>query len=124
MDKTIIRTYLQRLAGRAASPRMEVGGWSYRVANHLAPERYEYLTDWQPLTGAEILPAGKTILLATDVTLPDDLSEHTEHLHSGLKRLQGHPYQVVLRELETLRGRPERLKEWARLAIGLAEEYA
>jgi len=61
---------------------------------------------------------------SAQVTLPDDLSEHTAHLHSGLKRLQGHPYQVVLRELETLRGRPERLKEWARLAIGLAEEYA
>ncbi len=61
---------------------------------------------------------------SAQVTLPDDLSEHRSHLEAGLQRLQGHPYQVVLRELETLRGRPERLKEWARLAIGLAEEYA
>ncbi len=59
---------------------------------------------------------------SAQVTLPDDLEEHRRHLKSGLRRLRGHYYQVVLRELETLRGRPERLRDWARLAIGIAEE--
>ncbi len=61
---------------------------------------------------------------STQVTMPEDLEEHRQHLESGLKRLQGHYYQVVLRELETLWGRRERLREWARLAIGIAEKYA
>ncbi|NLG25279.1 MAG: alpha-mannosidase [Clostridiales bacterium] len=115
MDKTIIRTYLQRLAGRAASPRMEVGGWSYRVANHLAPERYEYLTDWQPLTGAEILPAGKTILLATDVTLPDDLADGDlvdclalrVACLEGYLRVDGEVYAGIDRNRDRIPLRPE-----------------
>ncbi len=61
---------------------------------------------------------------SAQVTLPDDLSEHREHLESGLKRLQGCHYQVVLRELETLRGRENRLREWAKLGIEMAEKYS
>lgn len=61
---------------------------------------------------------------SAQVTLPDDLEEHRRHLESGLKQLKGHYYEVVLRELETLRGRPERLRDWARLAIETAEKYA
>jgi hypothetical protein len=61
---------------------------------------------------------------STQVTMPEDLEEHRRHLKAGLKRLQGHYYQVVLRELETLFGRPERLRDWAKLAIGIAEQYA
>ena len=61
---------------------------------------------------------------SAQVTMPDDLEEHRQHLEAGLKRLQGHPYQVVLREVETLFGRPERLRDWAKLAIGIAEKYA
>ena len=58
------------------------------------------------------------------VTVASDLSEHRQHLEAGMERLRGLHYQVVLRELQTLDGRPERLREWARLAIDLAEEYA
>jgi hypothetical protein len=46
------------------------------------------------------------------------------HLEQGVRKLQGHHYQIVLRELQTLNGRPERLREWARVAIELAERYA
>ena len=61
---------------------------------------------------------------AAQVTVNATLDEHRAHMESGLKRLQGHFYQIVLRELETLNGRPNRLREWARLAIELAEKYA
>ena len=61
---------------------------------------------------------------SAQVTLTSDLSEHRQHLQAGMERLRGMHYQVVLRELQTLDGRPERLRDWARLAIGLAEEYA
>ncbi len=61
---------------------------------------------------------------AAQVTLPDTLDEHREHLEWGLSRLHGHPYQIVLRELETLRGRSDRLRNWARLAIEMSEKWA
>jgi len=61
---------------------------------------------------------------AAQVTLPKDLSEHKEHLDKGLAQLQGIPHQIVLRELQTLRGRPNRLRDWARLAIRLEEQIA
>ena len=61
---------------------------------------------------------------AAAVTLPDDLSAYQQHLNEGLRKLQGCHYQVVLRELETLKGHPDRLKEWARLGIELAERHA
>jgi len=61
---------------------------------------------------------------AAQVTLPDDLSEHEAHLEHGLRILQGHPYQVVLREIETVKGDPDRLRDWARLGISIAEKYA
>ncbi len=61
---------------------------------------------------------------AAQVALPDTLDEHRAHLEWGLSRLQGHPYQIVLREIETLRGRNNRLHEWAKLAIEMAEKWA
>jgi hypothetical protein len=38
--------------------------------------------------------------------------------------LQGFHYQIVLRELQTLSGHPDRLHEWTRAAIEMAAEYA
>ncbi len=61
---------------------------------------------------------------AAQVTLPDTLDEHRAHLEAGMSRLQGHFYQVVLRELETLHGHPNRLRDWARLGIEMAAKYA
>ena len=61
---------------------------------------------------------------AAQVTVNATLDEHRQHLDAGLKRLRGHYYQIVLRELQTLHGRPERLRDWARLAISLAEKHA
>ena len=61
---------------------------------------------------------------AAQVTVNPTLDEHRRHLEAGLRRLQGYSYQIVLRELETLNRRPERLREWTRLAIELAEKYA
>jgi len=61
---------------------------------------------------------------AAMVTHADDMEPIERHLEVGLRKLQGFHYQVVLRELETLAGRPERLREWARAAIALAERFA
>ncbi len=61
---------------------------------------------------------------AAAVVFPDDLAPIRTHLEQGLRKLQGHHYQIVLRELETLQGHPDRLREWAQTAIELAEKYA
>jgi hypothetical protein len=61
---------------------------------------------------------------ATDVVYPHDLSPIRHHLEAGMCRLHGHPYQVVLREVETLHGHPERIREWAQTAIQAAERWA
>jgi hypothetical protein len=58
------------------------------------------------------------------VVFPDDLEPIRRHLDEGLRKLHGHSYQVVLRELETLQGHPNRLREWASLAKELAARWA
>lgn len=61
---------------------------------------------------------------ATDVVRHDDIEPVRRHLDEGLRKLRGCHYQVVLRELETLAGHPNRLREWADTAKQLAEKYA
>ena len=61
---------------------------------------------------------------AAAVTFADDMNSIRQHLMEGMRKLQGHHYQVVLREVETLHGRPDRIKEWARTAIAVAEQFA
>ena len=43
---------------------------------------------------------------------------------TACSKLQGHHVQIVLRELQTLAGHPDRLHVWTRLAIEAAERYA
>jgi hypothetical protein len=59
---------------------------------------------------------------ATDVVYMPDLAPIRKHLERGLRVANGTPIQIVLQELETVAGRPERLKEWAQAAkeIGAA----
>jgi len=59
---------------------------------------------------------------AQAVVYPADLEPVRRHLEEGMRRLRGCHYQIVLRELETLRGNPNRLREWAQTAIAAAEQ--
>jgi hypothetical protein len=61
---------------------------------------------------------------ASDVVFADDTAPIRRHLESGARRLQGRYYQIVLRELQTLAGHPDRLREWTRLAKAAAEQFA
>jgi hypothetical protein len=53
---------------------------------------------------------------ATDVVFAPDMAPIRKHLERGLRTARGTPIQIVLQELETVNGRPERLKEWAAAA--------
>jgi len=61
---------------------------------------------------------------ASDVVFPDDPARVRDDLMEGTRRLQGHYYQIVLRELQTLAGHPHRLHEWTRFAKEAAEKYS
>ena len=60
---------------------------------------------------------------ATDVVFPDDVETIRQDLEAGRRQLQGFHYQIVLRELQTLSGHPDRLQEWTRAAIEMAAKY-
>ena len=60
---------------------------------------------------------------ASDVVFPDDVETIRRDLEQGCKQLQGFHYQIVLRELQTLSGHPDRLHEWTRAAIEMAAKY-
>ena len=61
---------------------------------------------------------------ASDVVFGDDASQIKNDLMEGARQLQGHHYQIVLRELETLAGHPRRLHEWTQSAKEAAEKYS
>jgi hypothetical protein len=61
---------------------------------------------------------------ASDVVFPDDVETIRRDLEQGCKQLQGYHYQIVLRELQTLSGHPNRLNEWTQAAIEMAHKYA
>lgn len=61
---------------------------------------------------------------ASDIVFADDASRIRQSLMEGTRQLQGYSYQIVLRELETLAGHPNRLHEWTRFAKDAAERYA
>jgi hypothetical protein len=61
---------------------------------------------------------------ASAVVFAKDAAQLEGDLMDGARQLQGFSYQIVLRELQTLAGHPERLHEWTRLAKKAAERYA
>ena len=62
--------------------------------------------------------------LSAHVMLPDDLGSVKTNLEIGAQKLKGLSYQIILREVETLAGHRDRLKEWTELAIAAAERFA
>jgi hypothetical protein len=60
---------------------------------------------------------------ATDVVFAQDLAPIRKHLEEGMKLSRGCYRQIVLRELQTLNGHPERLREWATVAKEIAQKY-
>ncbi|HGE71012.1 TPA: hypothetical protein ENX78_09265 [Candidatus Poribacteria bacterium] len=60
---------------------------------------------------------------ATDVVF-GDLDSIRKHLDEGMKIVKGCYVQIVLRELQTLNGNNQRLKEWADIAKEISAKYA
>ena len=58
---------------------------------------------------------------ASEVVMPDTVDGIRKDLQEGTRMLRGRCYQIVLRELQTLAGHHDRLREWTREAVGAAE---
>ena len=61
---------------------------------------------------------------ASDVVFAEDPAALKRDLEEGMRRLRGCYAQIVLRELQTLAGHPDRLHVWTRLAQEVAAKYA
>ena len=61
---------------------------------------------------------------ASDVVFAEGDEAVRRPLDEGARKLRGRPYQIVLRELQTLAGHPDRLHVWTRLAKEAAEKHA
>lgn len=61
---------------------------------------------------------------AGDVVFAEGTTTIRRDLDVGLRRLRGRPYQIVLRELQTLAGHADRLHVWTRLAKELGARYS
>ena len=61
---------------------------------------------------------------AGDVVFPNDTEKIRDDLVHGAQQIQGSYYQIVLRELETLAGHPDRLHIWTQYAKEAAERFA
>jgi hypothetical protein len=61
---------------------------------------------------------------ASDVVMPPTLDGIRRDIDEGTRKLKGRSYQIVLRELQTLFGHPNRLKEWTRVAVEAAERHS
>jgi hypothetical protein len=54
---------------------------------------------------------------ASEVVCPEDLVDLKKKIFSQADILKGCSYQVVLRELQTLFGHGDRLREWTRISV-------
>jgi len=61
---------------------------------------------------------------ASDVVFAEGPAALKRDLEEGMRRLRGCYVQIVLRELQTLAGHPDRLHVWTRLAQEVAAKYA
>ena len=102
MDERIIRTKLEQIRQRTVRDRWPISPWQARLAQHLAPGEYRYLSEWVPLPAGETLwPAGQTLFLQAQAqppasAAPDDLYlEFDAQGLEGLLSVNGRPYAGV-----------------------------
>ncbi len=61
---------------------------------------------------------------ASDAVCPHDISALKQYVNEGARKLQGHYYQTILRELQTQMGHDNRLYEWTQISKEAATKYA
>ncbi len=60
---------------------------------------------------------------ASDVAVPDNLVDFEKKIREQVRILEGCSYQVVLREMQTLMGHMDRLREWTKVTIDAVSHF-
>ena len=98
MDPRIINKKLQILQGFAVKEQFPITGWQARIADHLAPGQNRYDGGWAKVKLPARFPAGKTVFLKAQMTIPAGLPLANAYFRfdfqdmEGLLVLDGVPY--------------------------------
>ncbi|MBQ1223985.1 MAG: alpha-mannosidase [Oscillospiraceae bacterium] len=117
MDNQMVHAIAYAMGSRTQVSYTPISGLEYRVAKYIAPEKYEYLTDYQPLTDETVIP-GYTVMIRGKVTFPDEIlsgPDFRDYLkieirnREGILSINGEPYHG----LDNNRSRIPLRPEWA-----------
>lgn len=97
MDERIIRTKLEHIRRKIVRNRWPITEWEARTAQYLAPGKYLFDDEWQPVTTGTSWPALKTVFLRTFICTPHDVPASVLAIEFDVVGLEG---------LLTVNGRP------------------
>ncbi len=89
MDPRIVRRKIDILNRMAVVETQPVGGWRARTGWHLAPDRYEYASDWRALPGPAAWPALQTVFLTAPLCVPPAWAPERTRLCFGFRDMEG-----------------------------------
>jgi len=89
MDERIIVKKLEIVRALAVEQSVGIASWEARTAEHLGPDDYKYLDDWHAVPQLSRWPAGVTVFLRTEVTVPEGWDPRRTMLNFGFEALEG-----------------------------------
>ncbi|MBR4941966.1 MAG: hypothetical protein IKZ19_08215, partial [Clostridia bacterium] len=117
MDNQMVHAIAIGLKNHTQVSYVPAEGLEYRVAKYLAPEKYEYLTDYKPLTPETIVPQ-ETMFIKGTLHAPEEIlsgPDYRDYLkieipdREGILYINGEPYHG----LDNNRNRIPLRPEWA-----------
>jgi len=119
MEQQIVKGVLDKLNSKMLSNRADIKTLTYRKANYLQPQTYEFLSDdYQPITKAELFTECNTVFVKAQITFPAEIICNDDYedclfikfmnIH-GIVFIDGEPYGGV----DDNRDRIPLRKEWA-----------
>ena len=117
MDNQMVHAIAHALKAHTLVSYVPADGMEYRVAKYLAPEKYEFLSDYQPLTNQTVIP-GYTVFIKGQIRVPDEIlsgPDYRDYLRvdiprrEGILSINGEPYHG----LDNNRTRIPLRSEWA-----------
>ncbi len=116
MEQQIVSGVIGKLREHLYSQNRRITGLSYRLANYLAPETYEYLTDYRPLPEAQLFTGSDTVFIKGEVTFPTEIrndEDYEDCLFLQLQNIGGivfiddEPYHGIDQNRDRIPLRPE-----------------
>ena len=101
MDHRIIQKKLEMLQGLAVAASEPITGWQARTAEYLAVDSYRFAGDWAAAALPAAFPAGKTVCLRAQTTVPAGIVRADSYLAfdfsdmEGLLSVNGQPYAGI-----------------------------